>query len=101
MNAERNQLNQDVSYKIYKVENGKLKVEVYWDKKPCAGYKIQIQDVEVKDKEIKVYYKKVYPDMDEIYCQVIKTPKASYEVAVEAIQGENIQEEYKITLIDS
>ncbi len=101
MNAERNQNQHDVSCKIYKVQNDRLKVEVYWDNKPCSGYKIQIDDVEVKGKEIKVFYKKVYPEMDTIYNQVIKNPKASYEVKVEEVQGENSHDEYIITLIDS
>lgn len=92
----RSPICQDLSYKLYKVHDDLLKIEVYWEEQPCAGHKIKINDVAVEGREIKVFYEKIYPLSDEIYCQVLRKPKASYEVKVEPGA-----EDYIVTLIGS
>jgi len=92
----RSPIHQDLSYKVYKLHDDLIKIEVYWDEQPCAGHKIRINEVEVAGREIKVFYEKIYPMSEDLYCQVLRKPKDSYEVKVEP-GGED----YFITLISS
>lgn len=85
----------DVSCKVFKTPKNSLKVEVYWDQAPCAGYKIQINDVIISGQEIKIFYEKIYPEVDSLYCQVIRNVKDSREVKLE-----KDEKDYTVTLID-
>jgi hypothetical protein len=82
----------DVTMYRESVADGVDKITLSWGEKPNSGYGLQIEKIHFKDRTATIYYRKIYPDPDRMYLQVITEPKAvtyiasDYDVRIQSVK---------------